>query len=114
MFEFVFEGALLPLTYNGDMFVLLALLPRRKPRTAVQPPCSQVAGGRMCRPLPAGINLTGGGYSYSLAAQAAGMDFRIRANSLPCLERAALRRQFTFSPRHSGEGRARMGRGFTF
>ena len=34
MFEFVFEGALLPFTYSGDRFVLLALLPRRKPRTA--------------------------------------------------------------------------------
>ena len=32
MFEFVFEGVLLPLTYIGDKFVLFALLPRRKPR----------------------------------------------------------------------------------
>ena len=34
MFEFAFEGALFALTYNGDKFVLLALLPRRKPRTS--------------------------------------------------------------------------------
>lgn len=33
MFVFVFEGALLPLTHNGDRFVLFTLLPRRKPRT---------------------------------------------------------------------------------
>ena len=33
MFVFVFEGALFALTYNGDRFVLFALLPRRKPRT---------------------------------------------------------------------------------
>ena len=40
MFVFAFEGELLAFTYNGDMFVLLALLPRRKPRTdgTVQPP----------------------------------------------------------------------------
>ena len=40
MFVFAFEGALLAFTYNGDRFVLLALLPRRKPRTdgSVQPP----------------------------------------------------------------------------
>ena len=33
MFEFVFEGELLAFIVNGDRFVLLALLPRRKPRT---------------------------------------------------------------------------------
>lgn len=33
MFEFAFEGALFAFTYNGDRFALLALLPRRKPRT---------------------------------------------------------------------------------
>jgi len=42
MFVFAFEGALLALTYNGDRLLLLALLPRRKPRTdkvlEVQPP----------------------------------------------------------------------------
>ena len=40
MFVFAFEGELLAFTYNGDRFVLLALLPRRKPRTdgSVQPP----------------------------------------------------------------------------
>ena len=44
MFEFVFEGALLALTFNGDRFVLLALKPRRKPRTdrTVQPPYHSV------------------------------------------------------------------------
>ena len=35
MFEFAFEGELLPFIVNGDRFVLLALLPRRKPRTPV-------------------------------------------------------------------------------
>ena len=40
MFVFAFEGALLAFIVNGDRFVLLALLPRRKPRTdgSVQPP----------------------------------------------------------------------------
>ena len=40
MFEFAFEGELLPFIVNGDRFVLLALLPRRNPRTdrTVQPP----------------------------------------------------------------------------
>ena len=31
-FVFAFDGALLPFTYNGDKFVLLALLPRMNPR----------------------------------------------------------------------------------
>jgi hypothetical protein len=35
MFEFAFEGELLAFIVNGDRFVLLALLPRRKPRTPV-------------------------------------------------------------------------------
>lgn len=40
MFVFAFEGELLAFIVNGDSFVLLALLPRRKPRTdrTVQPP----------------------------------------------------------------------------
>ena len=40
MFEFVFEGELFAFIVNGDRFALLALLPRRKPRTdrTVQPP----------------------------------------------------------------------------
>ena len=33
MFEFEFEGELLPFIVNGDRFELLALLPRLKPRT---------------------------------------------------------------------------------
>ena len=33
MFEFEFEGELLPFIVNGDRFELLTLLPRRKPRT---------------------------------------------------------------------------------
>ena len=35
MFEFAFEGELLPFIVNGDRFELFALLPRRKPRTPV-------------------------------------------------------------------------------
>ena len=37
---YAFEGELLAFIVNGDRFVLLALLPRRKPRTdlTVQPP----------------------------------------------------------------------------
>ena len=35
MFEFAFEGELLPFIVNGDRIVLFALLPRRKPRTPV-------------------------------------------------------------------------------
>lgn len=44
MFEFVFEGELFAFIVNGDRFVLLALLPRRKPRTdgSVQPPYHSV------------------------------------------------------------------------
>ena len=40
LFVFAFEGALLAFIVIGDRFVLLALLPRRKPRTdgSVQPP----------------------------------------------------------------------------
>jgi hypothetical protein len=33
MFVFAFEGELFAFIVNGDRFVLLALLPRRKPRT---------------------------------------------------------------------------------
>ena len=59
MFVFAFEGALLAFIVNGDRFVLLALLPRRKPRTdgSVQPPYHS---------LFKELNLTTGGYSYSL------------------------------------------------
>ena len=44
MFEFVFEGELFAFIVNGDSFVLLALLPRKKPRTdrSVQPPFHSV------------------------------------------------------------------------
>ena len=44
MFVFAFEGELLAFIVNGDRFVLLALLPRRNPRTdrTVQPPCHSV------------------------------------------------------------------------
>ena len=44
MFVFAFEGELLAFIVNGDRFVLLALLPRRKPRTdgSVQPPYHSV------------------------------------------------------------------------
>ena len=54
MFVFAFEGALLAFIVNGDRFVLLALLPRRKPRTdgSVQPPYHSVKE----------LNLTTGGY----------------------------------------------------
>ena len=40
MFVFAFEGALLAFIVSGDRFALLALLPRRKPRTdgTLQPP----------------------------------------------------------------------------
>ena len=44
MFVFAFEGELLAFIVNGDRFVLLALLPRLKPRTdrTVQPPYHSV------------------------------------------------------------------------
>ena len=44
MFVFEFEGELFAFIVNGDRFVLLALLPRRKPRTdgSVQPPYHSV------------------------------------------------------------------------
>jgi len=79
MFVFAFEGELLPFIVIGDRFVLLALLPRRKPRTdgTVQPPCC-LEGLRQCRSLPDRLNLTSGGYSDSLVPQAAGMDFCFR------------------------------------
>ena len=58
MFVFAFEGALLAFIVNGDSFVLLALLPRRKPRTdgSVQPPYHS---------LFKELNLTTGGYYTS-------------------------------------------------
>ena len=56
MFVFAFEGALFALTYNGDRFVLFALLPRRKPRTSVS-----AAALLFFKEL----NLTGSGYSDS-------------------------------------------------
>lgn len=69
MFEFAFEGALFAFIVSGDRFVLFALLPRRKPRTAaVQLPY---------RPRK-GLNLTGGGYSDSRVSWAAGPDFMLR------------------------------------
>ena len=40
MFVFAFEGELFAFIVNGDRFVLLALLPRRKPRTSRQ--CSRL------------------------------------------------------------------------
>ena len=40
MYVIAYEGVLFALTYNGDRFVLFALLPRRKPRTSVQ--CSRL------------------------------------------------------------------------
>lgn len=54
MFVFAFEGELLPFIVNGDRFVLLALLPRRKPRTDGQ--CSRLII------LLKELNLTIGGY----------------------------------------------------
>ena len=67
MFVFAFEGALLAFIVNGDRFVLLALLPRRKPRTdgSVQPPYHSVKE----------LNLTTGGYYPSRVPKADGMDF---------------------------------------
>ena len=51
MFEFAFESALLAFIVNGDRFELLALLPRRKPRTdrTVQPPCLNLTSSRLLR-----------------------------------------------------------------
>ena len=68
MFVFAFEGALLAFIVNGDRFVLLALLPRRKPRTdgSVQPPYHS---------LFKELNLTTGGYYPSRVPKADGMDF---------------------------------------
>lgn len=75
MFEFVFEGALLPLTYNGDRFVLFALLPRRKPRTtSVQPPYHSSCRHRVTAFFKE-FNLTAAGYSDSRALLGDGMDF---------------------------------------
>ena len=55
MFVFAFAGELFAFIVNGDRFVLLALLPRRKPRTdgSVQPPYHS---------LFKELNLTTGGY----------------------------------------------------
>ena len=57
MIAIAIEGALLAFIVNGDRFVLLALLPRRKPRTdgTVQPPYHSVKE----------LNLTISGYSDS-------------------------------------------------
>lgn len=68
MFVFVFEGELLPFMYNGDRLLLLALLPRRKPRTdkdvEMQPPYRFKD-----------LNLTTVGYSDSLTPWDRDMDF---------------------------------------
>ena len=68
MFAFAFEGELLAFIVSGDRFVLLALLPRRKPRTTrtVQPPyhCVKELSTSPAR-----------GYSDSRVLLAAGMDF---------------------------------------
>lgn len=57
MFVFAFEGELLAFIVNGDRFVLLALLPRRKPRTD--------GLARLPYHSLKELNLTGGGYSDS-------------------------------------------------
>lgn len=74
-FVFAFDGALLPFTYNGDKFVLLALLPRMNPRedhTVQLPSCS-------CRHYHGGVSKNSTsparGYSDSHVLLAAGMDF---------------------------------------
>jgi len=79
MFVFAFEGELLAFIVIGDRFVLLALLPRRKPRTdgTVQPPCC-LEVLRRWRSILNRLNLTSDGYSDSLVPRAAGMDFSFR------------------------------------
>ena len=81
MFVFAFEGALLAFIVNGDRFVLLALLPRRKPRTdrSVQPPCHS---------LFKELNLTTGGYYPSRVPKADGMDFCFGSGTAPARERS--------------------------
>ena len=51
MFVFAFEGELFAFIVNGDRFVLLALLPRRKPRTdrTMHPPCLNLTSSRLLR-----------------------------------------------------------------
>ena len=83
MFEFVFEGALLPFTYNGDRFVLFALLPRRKPRTSVQPPYRYSCRHRVTALKE--LNLTAAGYSDSRALLGDGMDFLFSVAGRPLL-----------------------------
>ena len=57
MFVFEFEGALFALTYNGDKFELLALLPRRKPRTV----SAAAILGLLPQPSPAAATVTSRG-----------------------------------------------------
>jgi hypothetical protein len=67
MFEFAFEGELLPFIVNGDRFVLLALLPRRKPRTPVS------AAAFLCSKNSQPHHLTG--TPIPLCALVGGLDF---------------------------------------
>jgi hypothetical protein len=68
MFVFAFEGALLAFIVNGDRFVLLALLPRRKPRTdrTVQPPYHSLSKNSTSPPA---------GTTLPVCRLASGMDF---------------------------------------
>lgn len=112
MFVFVFEGALWPLTFNGDRFELFALLPRRKPRTVQYSRLIAVVCGLSAR--TSGINLTGGGYSDLLAVRAAGMDFVSGRTTCPVVRWAACGGSFRFRLSLTGEGAHPIkGRGFS-
>ena len=76
MFEFAFDGALLPFTYSGDRFVLFALLPRRKPRTTVQPPYRYSCRHHVTA-FKEQLNLTAAGYSDSRALLGDGPGFML-------------------------------------
>ena len=85
MFEFAFEGELLPFIVNGDRFVLLALLPRRKPRTPV-------SAAALFQPH----HLTG--TPIPLCALVGGMDFCVvdvapHLHTMPSLPRQGFTRQ---------------------
>jgi len=86
MFVFAFEGELLAFIVNGDRFVLLALLPRRKPRTdgTVQLPYHPY--------LIKELNLTISGYYPSLVLLGNGMDFGFSGQHLRCMEREEIPR----------------------
>lgn len=104
MFEFAFDGALLAFIVSGDRLPLLALLPRRKPRTdgTLQPPYWDCSLNPHRQPLLSlrGVIATGHRiFCLSLTAVLRGLS--LYSSSAGPWNGCALRRTFPFSLRLS-------------